>query len=51
MNIIIQFMKRNYKILLVIITISVALWSFIPKEKASDPDKDKLLIELLAFVI
>jgi carboxyl-terminal processing protease len=29
----------------------VALWSFIPKEKASDPEKDKLLIELLAFVI
>jgi carboxyl-terminal processing protease len=27
------------------------LWSFIPKEKASDPEKDKLLIELLAFVI
>ena len=44
-------MKRNYKILLVIITLSVALWSFIPKEKASDPEKDKLLIELLAFVI
>jgi carboxyl-terminal processing protease len=51
MNIIIKFMKRNYKILLVIITLSVALWSFIPKEKASDPEKDKLLIELLAFVI
>ena len=44
-------MKRNYKILLVIITLSVALWSFIPKVKESDPEKDKLLIELLAFVI
>jgi carboxyl-terminal processing protease len=44
-------MKRNYKILLVIIALSVALWSFIPNEKASDPEKDKLLIELLAFVI
>lgn len=51
MNIITQFMKRNYKILLVVITLSVALWSFIPKEKVSDPEKDKLLIELLAFVI
>ena len=51
MNNVIQFMKRNYKILLVIITLSVALWSFISKEKASDPEKDKLLIELLAFVI
>ncbi|WP_333600485.1 carboxy terminal-processing peptidase [Flavobacterium sp.] len=51
MNVIIQFMKRNYKILLVIVTLSVALWSFIPKEKASDPEKDKLLLELLTFVI
>jgi carboxyl-terminal processing protease len=51
MNKIIQFMKRNYKILLVITALSVGLWSFIPKEKASDPEKDKLLIELLAFVI
>ena len=45
MNPIIQFMKRNYKALLVVIAISVAMWSFIPKEKASDPEKDKLLIE------
>lgn len=51
MNPIIQFMKRNYKALLVVIAISVAMWSFIPKEKASDPEKDKLLIELLTFVI
>ena len=51
MNKIIQFMKRNYKILLVITALSVGLWSFIPQEKKSDPEKDKLLIELLAFVI
>ncbi|MGL2962269.1 carboxy terminal-processing peptidase [Flavobacterium sp. RSB2_4_14] len=51
MNNIIQFMKRNYKVLLVIVALSVALWSFIPKEKESDPEKDKLLIELLTFVI
>jgi carboxyl-terminal processing protease len=44
-------MKRNYKILLVIVTLSVALWSFIPKGKTSDPEKDKLLLELLTFVI
>lgn len=44
-------MKRNYKILLVITALSVGLWSFIPQEKKSDPEKDKLLIELLAFVI
>ncbi|WP_162126478.1 carboxy terminal-processing peptidase [Flavobacterium phycosphaerae] len=51
MKIIIQFMKRNYKILLVIVTLSVALWSFMPTQKASDPEKDKLLLELLTFVI
>jgi carboxyl-terminal processing protease len=44
-------MKRNYKILLVIVTLSVALWSFMPTQKASDPEKDKLLLELLTFVI
>lgn len=44
-------MKRNYKILLVIIALSMGLWSFIPKEKSSDPEKDKMLIELLTFVI
>jgi len=53
MNIIIQFMKRNYKILLIIAVLSVGLLSFtlIPKQKATDPEKDKLLIELLTFVI
>lgn len=51
MNVILQFMKRNYKVLLVIAALSVALWSFIPREKESDPEKDKLLIELLTFVI
>lgn len=44
-------MKRNYRVLLVIVALSVALWSFIPREKQSDPEKDKLLIELLTFVI
>jgi carboxyl-terminal processing protease len=50
MNAIITYMKRNYKLLLVVAALSVALWSFIPKEK-SDPEKDKLLLELLTFVI
>ena len=50
MNLIIQFMKRNYKILLVVIALSIGLWSFIPKDK-SDPERDKMLLELLTFVI
>lgn len=48
---IILFMKRNYKVLLVVLALSVAMWSFIPKENTTDPEKDKLLIELLTFVI
>lgn len=45
-------MKRNYKILLVVSVLAVALWSFIPRQKpAADPEKDKLLIELLTSVI
>jgi carboxyl-terminal processing protease len=51
MNKITQFMKRNYKILLLVTALAVGLWSFIPKQEASDPEKDKMLIELLTFVI
>lgn len=50
MNTIIIYMKRNYKLLLVVVALSVALWSFIPKQ-VNDPEKDKLLLELLTFVI
>ncbi|MBN8643194.1 MAG: carboxy terminal-processing peptidase [Flavobacteriales bacterium] len=51
MNTILQFMKRNYKVLLVVLALSVGLWSFIPKTNAEDPEKDKLLIELLTYVL
>jgi len=61
MKIIVEFMKRNYKILLVIAALSLALFSFspiekaisslLPKENVIDPEKDKLLLELLTFVI
>ena len=43
-------MKRNYKIIVAVLALSLALWSFMPKQK-SDPEKDKLLLELLTFVI
>lgn len=38
---------------MVVAVLAVALWSFIPtgQKKASDPEKDKLLIELITFVI
>lgn len=53
MNVIMQFMKRNYKTLLAVFALSLALWSFIPRNSnaGTDPEKDKLLIELLTFVI
>ncbi|AWA29601.1 tail-specific protease [Flavobacterium magnum] len=51
MNAIMNFMRRNYKVLLVVAALSVALWSFIPRGNKNDPEKDKLLLELLAFVI
>ncbi len=50
MHIIFNFMKRNYKKLFLVFGLSVTLWSFIPTDK-NDPEKDKLLLELLQFVI
>ena len=52
MNTILNFMKRNYKIILVVVFISVTLFAFkMNATKANDPEKDKLLLELLTFVI
>lgn len=48
---IVEFMKKNYKVILVITALSAVLWSFIPTEKKSDPEKDKLLLELLTMVL
>src|SRR6478672_10182840 len=51
MNTILNYMKRNYKVLLLVVAICVGLWSFIPKVEKNDPEKDKLLLELLAYVL
>ena len=55
MNTIFQFMKRNYKILLLLVVLSATLWSFtsidLTQKNNGDPEKDKLLLELLTFVI
>jgi carboxyl-terminal processing protease len=48
---IVDFMKRNYKIILLVTILSAVLWSFVPSKKAEDPEKDKLLLELLTFVL
>ncbi len=48
-------MMRNYKYLLVVVVVAIAFWSFRPKnvfdQKFENPEKDKLLIELITFVL
>jgi carboxyl-terminal processing protease len=52
MNSIVNFMKRNYKILIAVVCLSVTLFAFnINSRKSIDPERDKLLLELLTFVI
>jgi len=52
MNTTLNFMKRNYKIILVVVFLSITLFAFkMNASKANDPEKDKLLLELLTFVI
>src|SRR6478736_9034709 len=52
MNTFLTFMKRNYKILLVVVALSASLFAFkIHSDKGGDPEKDKLLLELIAFVV
>jgi len=47
----VEFMKRNYKVILLITALSAVLWSFIPNEKKGDPEKDKILLDLLTMVL
>ena len=55
MKTILLFMKRNLKLVLLTVVLSVALLAFnaidSKKSESSDPEKDKLLIDLLTFVI
>jgi carboxyl-terminal processing protease len=52
MNTILSFMKRHIKILLSVVLLSVTLFAFnINTRVESDPEKDKLLLEILTFVI
>ena len=52
MDTIMNFMKRNYKILIAVVLLSVTLFAFkINSDRSDDPEKDKMLLELLTFVI
>ncbi len=48
-----QFMKRNYKVLILIVALSAALWSFVPFKKTTEPDPEKeaFLMGVLSFVL
>lgn len=48
-----QFMKRNYKVLILIVALSAALWSFVPFKKTTEPDPEKeaFLMGVLNFVL
>ena len=52
MDTIIKFMKKNYKILIAVVLISATLFAFkINSSKSADPEKDKMLLEIMAFVL
>lgn len=53
MNAIWQFMKRNYKIILIVVALAAALWSFIPNKKINEPDpnKETFLLGILNYVL
>ena len=48
---IVEFMKKNYKVVLLVTALSAILWSFIPTQKKEDPEKDKLLLDLLTMAL
>lgn len=50
MNTIWMFMKKNYKAVLLVVALCATLWSFRPKAQ-SDPEKDKVLLGLISYVI
>jgi carboxyl-terminal processing protease len=51
MNAIFDFMKRNYKIIMLLVVLSATLFAFKNFKTQEDPGKDKMLLELLTFVI
>jgi carboxyl-terminal processing protease len=54
MNAFLNFMKRNYKIVAIVVLLAGALFSFtlLPtQQKENDPERDKVLLELLTYVI
>lgn len=46
-----MFMRKNYKVLLLLVVVSATLWSFRPKFHAEDPEKDKVLLGVIEHVL
>ncbi len=45
-------MKKNFKVILIVFLLSIGLWSFVaPKLFSTDPGKDKVLLDLIEYVI
>lgn len=51
MNTIWAFMKRNYKVIFLVLGIAALLWSFIPSKEKENPEKDQLLLELITYIL
>lgn len=52
MNTIWHFMKKNFKVILLVIGVSALLWSFVPQEpKKEDPEKERFLMELVTYFL
>ncbi|MHC5200838.1 carboxy terminal-processing peptidase [Myroides sp. LJL119] len=51
MNTIWLFMKKNFKVLLLLLGVSALLWSFMPKDPKDSPEKDQLLLELVTYLL
>lgn len=51
MNTIWAFMKRNYKVIIILIAVSAVLWGFMPKKEKETPEKDQFLLELVTYLL
>ena len=51
MNTIWLFMKKNFKVILLLLGVSALLWSFMPKDPKDSPEKDQLLLELVTYLL
>lgn len=43
-------MKKNYKVVLLLVAVCATLWSFRPKTQ-NDPERDKVLLDLISYVL